>query len=509
MKMRRLRQIFSLLLSVTLILTACGQTKKEEEVSQKGQSTTEYAQEIFGSEIIQVDILADEAHWLTMLENAVNEEYIKVNVVVNGTTFYDVGIRPKGNSSLTQVASSDSDRYSFRLKFDEYVEGQTCFELDSFVVNNMMSDNSYMKEYLSYDLMHAIGVEAPYFGFANLSLNGEAWGLYLAVEVYNDSYEERVSGDTSGALYNVKMSMGMGMQGGAEDGAQGGMQGRPQMGQERSDLSNMPQDFTENGFHGANNMGSRNGGSLIYTDDEVSSYSDIFDNAVGKSDEVSETRVVEALKALSTGEDLEEYFEVDEILRYLAAHTVVANFDSYSSSMAQNYYIYEKEGLLTILPWDYNMAWGGFQGSDASTVVNFPIDTPVLGVELSERPLIEKLLQNEDYLASYHSYLEELMTEYFADGQFEAKVRELDSLIKSYVESDPTVFCTYEEYQKAVEALIQLGTLRYESIMGQLNGEIPATTAGQEASPELLISSDTVNLSDLGNSKFGKEGMRP
>ncbi|MBN2221488.1 MAG: CotH kinase family protein, partial [Vallitaleaceae bacterium] len=379
-----------------------------------------------------------------------------------------------------------------------------------------------------------------------LSLNGEAWGLYLAVEVYNDSYEERVSGDTSGALYNVKMSMGMDMQ--------GGMQGRPQMGQggqdmtlpegtegmvvpeggeammppegaegmtppegeegsispqDRPDLSNLPQDFTENGFRGNNNMGSRNGGSLVYTDDEVSSYSDIFDNVVGKSDEASETHVVEALKALSTGEDLEEYFGVDEILRYLAAHTVVANFDSYSSSMAQNYYIYEKEGLLTILPWDYNMAWGGFQGSDASTVVNFPIDTPVLGVELSERPLIEKLLQNEDYLASYHSYLEELMTEYFAEGQFEAKVRELDSLIKSYVESDPTAFCTYEEYQKAVEALIQLGTLRYESIMGQLNGEIPATTAGQEASPELLISSDTVNLSDLGNSKFGKEGMRP
>ncbi|MBN2221638.1 MAG: hypothetical protein JW708_05465, partial [Vallitaleaceae bacterium] len=140
MKMKRLGQIFSLLLSVTIILTACGQSKQasevteevsgtasteEEEVSQESQSTTEYAQEIFGSEIIQVDILADEAQWATMLENAVNEEYIKVNVVVNGTTFYDVGIRPKGNSSLTQVASSDSDRYSFRLKFDEYVEGQT------------------------------------------------------------------------------------------------------------------------------------------------------------------------------------------------------------------------------------------------------------------------------------------------------------------------------------------------------------------------------------------------
>lgn len=57
-----------------------------------------------------------------MLDNAAEETYIMVDVVVNGTTFTNVGIRPKGNSSLRDVASSDSDRYSFRLKFDEYVD---------------------------------------------------------------------------------------------------------------------------------------------------------------------------------------------------------------------------------------------------------------------------------------------------------------------------------------------------------------------------------------------------
>jgi spore coat protein CotH len=80
-----------------------------------------------------------------MLDNATKEEYIKVDVVINGTTFSNVGIRPKGNSSLRQVASSESDRYSFRIKFDEYVKGQTCFGLDNLVVNNMFGDNTYMK----------------------------------------------------------------------------------------------------------------------------------------------------------------------------------------------------------------------------------------------------------------------------------------------------------------------------------------------------------------------------
>nr|WP_315988987.1 CotH kinase family protein [Desulforamulus aquiferis] len=145
------------------------------------------------------------------------------------------------------------------------------------------------------------------------------------------------------------------------------------------------------------NMGASNsGGSLQYIDDKSSSYSSIFDNAVGKSEEADYQRVIMALKALSTGTDLEKHFDVDAILKYLAAHTIVVNLDSYSSSMAQNYYIYEKDGKITILPWDYNLAWGGFQSSDAASVINFPIDTPVSGVEMADRPLLEKLFANSN-----------------------------------------------------------------------------------------------------------------
>jgi spore coat protein CotH len=113
---------------------------------------------LFGGDVIRIEIEADPAEWQAMLENARAEEYIMADVVVNGTRFQSVGIRPKGNSSLSQVAMSDTtDRFSFRLKFDEYIDGQTCFGLDCFVLNNMLGDNSYMKEYLSYDIMHYIG----------------------------------------------------------------------------------------------------------------------------------------------------------------------------------------------------------------------------------------------------------------------------------------------------------------------------------------------------------------
>ena len=89
--------------------------------------TPEYADRIFNGDIISIEISADPDEWQTMLDNAMNEEYISADVTINGTTFSNVGIRPKGNNSLQMVNSSDSDRYSFKIKFDEYIPDQTCY----------------------------------------------------------------------------------------------------------------------------------------------------------------------------------------------------------------------------------------------------------------------------------------------------------------------------------------------------------------------------------------------
>lgn len=599
--------VFALTVSIALIVIGKWQAENGGFATEP-----EYATKIFGTDIISIEIIADEDDWKKMLDNAINEQYIMANVIVNGKRFNNVGIRPKGNSSLTQVASSESDRYSFRLQFDEYVKGQTCFGLESFVINNMLGDNTYMKEYISYDLMRQAGVDTPYFGFADVKLNGETWGLYLAVELYNESYERRVYGDTKGMLYNVK-SMDMGGNGDVpampdidniqqfqrrdfipNSKSQSDTTGNtdtsetftppgngnfmspgnfnnnfpaPSTSQQKTSDENtnnfsfpsngfpMPDNLMQNGsemdlpdqstqeqnskeaknsneanqsfsqnfsmpdfndfqgnggfaefFGGKGGRGS-SGGSLEYTDDNTESYSAIFDNVVGKGTESDYKRVVKAIKALSEGNDLEKYFDVDKILRYLAAHTIVVNLDSYSSSMAQNYYIYERNGKITILPWDYNLAWGGFENRNASSVINFPIDTPVSGVEMSSRPLIEKLFENPEYLERYHSYLQELIDNYFADGKFEEKVKALDALISDYVKNDSTAFCTYDEYKKAVSAFITLGDLRAQSIQGQLEGSVPSTTEEQNANPDKLIFAGNLNLSDLG-SMMGNRGGR-
>lgn len=484
-KINRLAIIFiciASLLSMFLVFFSSNQKKQISE--------PEYAQKIFGQEIISVEILADEKEWGDMIQNANKENFIKADVIVNGTSFKNVGIRPKGNSSLSQVTALKSERYSLRLQFDEYVTDQTCFGLDSFVLNNMITDNSYMKEYLSYDLMKDIGIQTPYFGYATIKVNSVNSGLYLAVETYGKSYETRINGNTSGKMYNVKS---MDMAKNDKNQNPEAPQVPPQENNDQKKRNQAPD--------GNSPMMQREtkGGDLKYTDDDISSYSNIFDNVVGKATSSDFKKIIKALKNLSEGNNLEKYFDIDSTLKYLAAHTVVVNLDSYSSSMAQNYYLYEYKSKITVLPWDYNMAWGGFQSKDSSSVVNFPIDTPVSGIEMSDRPLINQLLSNPDYLEKYHEYLAKILDSYFDNGKLEAKIDELNNRISKLVKEDPTKFCTFEEYKKSVETLKELALLRAQSIEGQLSNTIPSTTSEQAKSPEKLIDSTNINLSDLGN----------
>jgi spore coat protein CotH len=190
--------------------------------------------------------------------------------------------------------------------------------------------------------------------------------------------------------------------------------------------------------------GSNSGASLKYTDDEIDSYSDIFDNAETNVNEEDEQRVIAALKQLSEGTDLESCLDTDALIRYFAAHNFVINYDSYTGNMLHNYYLYEEDGKLTMLPWDYNLAFGGFGGgggakfggnsegddknadkdgfSDATSMINTGIDTPLSGSSEEDRPMWSWIASNEEYLEKYHEVYDELLKNYFENGTFEKEI---------------------------------------------------------------------------------------
>ncbi len=500
----------------TTVLSSC------TNVFADTKETVDYADEFDKSEIMSISCSVEPTNWQEMLDTAQEEEYISADITINGETIKNVGIRPKGNSSLSSISQDEeTDRYSFKVKFDEYVDGQTWQGLDKLVLNNNYSDSSLMKEYLSYDIMNYIGVDSSLYSYADISVNDETWGLYLALEDVDSGFLERTK-DGEGELYKPESEQ-MNIGGEAMEGVRPeGMPEPPttttgastktdgeqiQPPTEAGGFPALDGNMPEGKAGGMGMNGGENGVSLVYTDDEISSYSAIFDNAETKTTEEDNKRVIEALKNLNEGTDLETYIDVDQVLRYLAAHTVVVNLDSYSSNMAHNYFLYENDGQISMIPWDYNMSFGGFMGTDASSVVNFPIDTPVSDVELEDRPMIAKLLEVKEYKETYHEYIQEIIDGYFTDGKFEETIDSVDELISSYVENDPTSFVTYDEYQKAVVELKELGALRAESVQGQLDGTVPSTTETQETEKDMLIDASTVDMSVLGDSGMGNKGM--
>ena len=529
--------------AVILCLMASLFSDKLQEVYGNNAVTMKYESKLFNTDqIMDIDILMDEDDWNNMLENAISEEYYSCNVVVNGKTFYSVGIRPKGNTSLSSIVNDpDTDRYSFKLEFDHYIEGQTCYGLDKLILNNNYADATNMKEAIVYDMYQYLGVDASLYNYAKISVNGDYRGVYLALEAVEDSFMLRNYGTEDGNLYKPEnMGVGGGMDGKDGDGWQMGEkpdgEDFPQKGEmpdgadfpqkgEMPDGADFPQkdempygeDFPQMGEAPNGEaadikmgiMGGNGGSDLNYTDDDLDSYSTIWDGEITDTDKKDHKRVVEALKNISEGTDLETYMDVDNILKYMAVHTFVVNDDSLSGTMAHNYYLYEYNGKLNILPWDYNLSFGGMsmggkmggQSLGATSVINDAIDMP-----FSITDFFDALLENEEYLEQYHGYLNELVEKYVNGGEFEKTYERIRSQIDDLVGNDPTAFYSYEEYEEAANMLIEVVQLRAKSVSGQLAGTIPSTDEGQQQDSSNLIDGSDIDLSVMGSFSGGGGG---
>ena len=515
--------------AVILCLMASLFSDKLQEVYGNNAVTMKYESKLFSTDqIMDIDILMDEDDWNNMLENAISEEYYSCNVVVNGKTFYSVGIRPKGNTSLSSIVNDpDTDRYSFKLEFDHYIEGQTCYGLDKLILNNNYADATNMKEAIVYDMYQYLGVDASLYNYAKISVNGDYRGVYLALEAVEDSFMllDFVSEDVIVYLPYFRQKVGIldgedfPQKGEMPDGEDFPQKGEMPDGEDFPQKGEMPdgEDFPQMGEAPNGEvadikmgiMGGNGGADLNYTDDDLDSYSTIWDGEITDSDKKDHKRVVEALKNISEGTDLETYMDVDNILKYMAVHTFVVNDDSLSGTMAHNYYLYEYNGKLNILPWDYNLSFGGMsmggkmggQSLGATSVINDAIDTP-----FSITDFFNALLENEEYLEQYHGYLNELVEKYVNGGEFEKTYERIRSQIDDLVGNDPTAFYSYEEYEEAANMLIEVVQLRAKSVSGQLAGTIPSTDEGQQQDSSNLIDGSDIDLSVMGSFSGGGGG---
>ena len=123
-----------------------------------------------------------------------------------------------------------------------------------------------------------------------------------------------------------------------------------------------------------------------------------------------------ALKSVHKKQNIESHVDVDAVLKYMAVQTMVVNLDGLTGDTTHNFYLYESDGRISLIPWDYDLAFGGkmlyiekmfnqrMQDLDQGTfnkdewfqkkeiayhdeirqIINLPIDTPFI-CDLSER----------------------------------------------------------------------------------------------------------------------------
>lgn len=508
-----------------------------------GGAVLGYEERLFDTSVVHtIDIVMDD--WEGFIAGCEDEEYVLCDLVIDGEEQPGAGIRAKGNTSLSSVAAYGNDRYSFKIEFDHYDSSLSYYGLDKLNLNNIIQDNTYMKDFLSYQLMAAAGAAAPLCSYVWITVNGEDWGLYLAVEGVEESFLLRNYGTDYGELYkpdSMEMGGGRGNGGGFDmdqfqerfendefslpegtdvpgegefsppegeempaeggfDRGEGGFGGRGGMGGMPSDTGEPPEDMggmpdmsempemgeipdmgevpemgempEMGGGMGGGMMGGSSDVLLVYTDDDYDSYANIFDNAKTDVSNADKDRLIDALQALGEGGDFSDCVDIESVISYFVAHNFVCNFDSYTGSMIHNYYLYEDGGLLSMLPWDYNLAFGGFMGSsDAEALVNWSIDDPTSDGDTESRPMLAWIFESEEYTELYHAAFAEFIESVFTSGEFERLFDETVELISPYVERDPTKFCTYEEFELGAETLREFCLLRAESIGYQLAGE--------------------------------------
>ncbi len=410
-----IKKITAVLLSV-LMLSLCACDKDPEQTSGNGTedpgSTASGAYDGMFDGIIDVELTVGEAELSTVIDHADAGMYVEADVRAFGAEIKGAGLKARGNTSY--VAEAGNERYSFKLKFNKYTKGQKLHGLDELYLNNMSYDPSYVREYLAYSLFS--GNCAPLATFARLTVNGEYYGLYLAVEGVDDSFLKRAFGDNDGSLYEA-------------------------------------------------------GEGSAFIEDDVSTFS------LENGDDKAMKALSKLYSALSSGEGVENILDVDSVLRYAAIVGLVCAQESYLGEKAENYYLYmTSDGVLSMIPWDLKMSFGTnrtlrkTEYQIDSAMIRIPVNAPYFGVEAADRPLVGKLLENEGYMSRYLEYVEKY------EKLLSDKLGGLDglkSLIDSSVASDPRRFydsALYEaEFSDGENTLYGFIKQRCASVQSQLN----------------------------------------
>jgi spore coat protein CotH len=334
------------------------------------------------------------------------KEWITGTITIDGVTLRDVGLRLKGNSSLSglrnnnggraggpggNVSASSPNSLPWLVRLDKNVDGQSYDGYTSFVIRSN-NTTSALNEAVALELIGLSGQATQLAFSTRFSVNGGAEVLRLAIENPDDVWDEEYF-DTDGILYKAE-----------------------------------------------------SGGDYSYRGDEPAAYDEIFDQE-SDTDNENLTPLIEFLEFINESDDatfaaqLSQHLDIDAFARYLAGQELVANQDDIDGPGNNSYLRYDsKTGLMTIVSWDLNLSFGSMGGGAARTNGAAPANgaganangAPTMAAP-GARPggaggaggagfrgrsniLVERFLANATFAAKYQKALSDMRTELYASG---------------------------------------------------------------------------------------------
>ena len=371
----------------------------------------EYARLFPTDRIVDVDLTFADEDWAALLVDPMQDVWVHATLTLDGVVVPDVGVRLKGNSSRNSVRQMGSERYSFKVDTNRFVDGQDVLGVDRLNLNNGFKDPSYLRERLGAELYREVGVPTIRTAHARLTRNGEPFGLYTLVEEVDGDFLREWFSDDEGALYKPEPHAGnLEWHGDSFDW------------------------YEANGMDVESDPATTDHAALLH-------FLDVLNNTADGELEAA----------------LAEVFDVDSWLRYLAVTIALVNLDYYGA-MGHNYLLYEDRstGRFVFLPWDVNESYGNFScGLDTNELVNFPYDDPTCGGPGGgggpTHPLITRVLAVPAWRAALEGLLAELTAGPWAPALVHDQVHAMADLVREDVRADPTAFRTFEDFETSLD----------------------------------------------------------
>tara|TARA_R110002049_G_scaffold68465_11_gene177502 strand:- start:1999 stop:3519 length:1521 start_codon:yes stop_codon:yes gene_type:complete len=405
--------------------------------------------EVFEDNTVKrIDFVISETRWQSMLDDMTSlygtfgsgngsfsgdEEdpiFVPAEVFYNGIEWYRVGVRFKGNSSLASSWANGILKLSFKLDFDEFeddypqIDNQRFYGFKKLSLKNNYNDKSMMREKVAGDVFRNAGLVGSHTAFYVLYVDHgdgpEYFGVYTLVEEVDDTVLDTQFSDDDGNLYKPD--------GDAATFAAG--------------------TYDEDEY-----VKKTNEDDVDFSD--VQSLLSIVNDASRTTD------------AATWRTNLDAVFDTDVFLKYLAANTVIQNWDTYGK-MSHNYFLYNDPDTskLTWIPWDNNEALeDGNQGG--ALALNFSD----LGSS-SSWPLIGYLYADDVYKAKYDSYVQEIVDDAFSVSNIQAQYATYSTLIEPYATSEVDGYSflnSSSDFQAAVSELNSHVVSRASAVSAYLN----------------------------------------